>query len=100
MTTNASDVWELLDAPPDYASDVADLYHWSANYDAGKGPFTLFLDLIGWSADELGEPIYDMASASLGYVELGKLADALNEYANRPSDVREYVDALLEAEAR
>jgi hypothetical protein len=54
----------------------------------------LFLDLIGWSEDELGEPY-----ASLGYVELGKLAEALTEYADRPHDVREYVDALMAAES-
>lgn len=89
---------ELTETPPDGCSDVADLYDWSLNYDAGKGPFTLFCDLIGWSEDEIGETLYDLKSASLGYVELGKLADALTEYANRPHDVRAFVDALLVAE--
>jgi len=55
----------------------------------------LFLDLIGWSEDELGETIYTLTSASLGYVELSKLADALNEYTDAPHDVRSYVDALM-----
>lgn len=100
MTYDTSDVWELLEAAPAFAEATSDLYHWSTNYDAGKGPFTVFLDLIGWSADALGEPLYDMGSASLGYVELGKLAKALDEYSDRPGDVREYVDALLEAEGR
>jgi hypothetical protein len=59
----------------------------------------LFLDLIGWSEDELGEPLYSLKNASLGYVELGKLAEALTEYADRPHDVREYVDALMAAES-
>ena len=94
------DVWQLLDEAPVTCEETADLYHWSTNYDAGKGPFTLFLDLIGWSEDELGETIYDLTTKSLGYVELDKLADALKEYATNPGDVREFVDALITAEAR
>lgn len=92
------DVWEMLEAAPKYCESTSDLYHWSTNYDAGKGPFTLFLDLIGWSEDELGETLYDLKSASLGYVELSKLADALNEYTDRPTDVRTWVDELMGAE--
>ena len=87
------DIWQMLEeTAPQGCENVQDLYSWSSNYDAGKGPFTLFLDLIGWSEDELGEPY-----ASLGYV--GKLAEALTEYADRPHDVREYVDALMAAES-
>ncbi len=89
-----TNVWTLIEDAPKACEATGNLYHWSTNYDAGKGPFTLFLDLIGWSEEELGEPLY----ASLGYVELGKLGDALNEYADRPSEVREFVDALLTAE--
>lgn len=95
------DIWQILEEDaPEGCSDVQDLYSWSLNYDAGKGPFALFLDLIGWSEDNLGEPIYSLKDASLGYLELSKLADALNEYTNAPNDVREYVDTLMEAEAR
>jgi hypothetical protein len=98
--TDSPDVWELCEAPPSGCDGVADLYHWSTNYDAGKGPFTLFLDLIGFSADEYGESLYVLGDASgLGYVELGKLAVALTEYADRPHDVRAFVEALMEAEA-
>ena len=96
MTT----IWDLLEqeAPAGCAA-VQDLYSWSLNYNPQKGPFSLFLDLIGWSADEIGEPLYDLRSASLGYVELGKLSLALREYADRPQDVRGYVDQLMAAEA-
>jgi hypothetical protein len=94
------DIWQMLEeTAPQGCENVQDLYSWSSNYDAGKGPFTLFLDLIGWSEDELGEPLYSLKNASLGYVELGKLAEALTEYADRPHDVREYVDALMAAES-
>lgn len=96
MTT---DIWTLLEqgAPPGCEA-VQDLYSWSLNYDPGRGPFALFLDLIGWSEDELGEPIYSLKDASLGYLELGKLAESLTEYADRPRDVREYVELLMAAE--
>jgi hypothetical protein len=91
-------VWDLCENPPSGCEDVADLYHWSTNFDSGKGPFALFLDLIGWTEDNIGEPIYSLKDASLGYLELSKLGDALNEYSDRPSDVREFVDALMAAE--
>jgi hypothetical protein len=90
----------MIEEAPEYASATADLYHWSTNYDAGKGPITLFLDMIGWSEDNIGETLYDLGDASLGYLELDKLAKALTEYADRPQDVREFVDALIEAESR
>ena len=94
-----TDIWELLEQEaPQGCEAVQDLYSWSLNYDAGKGPFTLFLDLIGWTEDEFGEPFYSLKDASLGYLELSKLAKALSEYADRPHDVREYVDTLMSAE--
>ena len=88
------DVWQFTENAPAYCSDVADLWHWSTNYDTGKGPITLFLDLIGWSEDEIGEPLFDLRSAGLGYLELDKLADALKQYTDRPTDVRAWVDQL------
>jgi len=106
--TDYADIWDALENPPvfagasdSYAQHAAELYHWSTNYEAGRGPFTLFLDLIGWSAEHIGESLYQLGDASdLGYVELGKLGRALNEYADTPQDVRAYVDLLLELESR
>lgn len=93
-------IYALLDQDaPQGCDSVQGLYSWSLNYDAGKGPFSLFLDLIGWSQEELGEPIYSLKDASLGYLELDKLAKALTEYADRPNDVREYVEVLMTAES-
>lgn len=95
------DIWQLLEEnAPDGCDAVQDLYSWSLNYDPGKGPFALFLDLIGWSEDDLGCDVYDWTDRNLGYVELGKLADALNAYANMPQHVLEYVSLLMEAEDR
>ena len=95
------DIWTLLEErAPAGCSDIQDhLYSWSLDYDAGKGPFTLFLDLIGWSEDELGETLYNLTSASLGYMELAQLADALNQYVDAPDAVRVYVDTLMAAQA-
>ena len=78
--------------------DVADLYSWSLNYEAGRGPFTLFLDLVGWSDEHYGETFYDLSNMSLGYVEIDKLGRALMQYAVNPHAVEQYVAALMEAE--
>jgi hypothetical protein len=96
MTSSThSDVWEYTENAPHYVSDVSDLWHWSTNYDAGKGPFTLLLDLIGWSQDNIGETLYDLKDPSLGYVELDKLANALMQYTARPTDVMAWIEGLL-----
>ena len=92
------DIWALLEqAAPEGCESVQDLYSWSLNYDPGKGPFTLYLDLIGYSDDVYGEPMFDLKNASLGLVEIDKLAAALTEYANAPGTVRPYVDQLMQA---
>lgn len=110
--TDTRDVWQLLEDAPVTLADTAALYHWSTNYDTGDGPFALFLDMIGWSDDELGQAIYgptiryaeNIRTGSwderLGYEELNKLGRALMEYATRPHDVRQFVDELMLAEGR
>lgn len=94
----ASKLETLLATDDARLEPVARLYNWSTNYDAGKGPFTLFLDLIGWSEDNVGEPLYNMRDSSLGYLELGYLAAALDTYSDNPSDVAAYVEHLMSAE--
>ena len=91
-----TDVWQFTESAPGYVEHVADLWHWSTNYDAGKGPFTLFLDLIGWSEENIGEPLYSLKGASLGYLELAKLAAALNEYTINPQEVSAWVETLMQ----
>jgi hypothetical protein len=89
---------DVIEAAPAYAEAVARLWSWSSNYDHAT-PASFFLDLIGYSDDNYGEPLTSMADVPhrLGYLELGLLADALNEYANRPQDVIDYVDRLVAA---
>jgi hypothetical protein len=91
-----ADVWEYQEDAPMGVQDVADLWHWSTNYEPGKGPFTLFLDLIGYSEDEYGETFYTVKpSEGLGYVELDKLARALMQYALNPRSTRDWIDGLM-----
>ena len=90
-----SDIWTLIEDAPANCKGVAELYDWSTNYDSNEGPFTLLLDLIGWSEDNVGETLY---RGNLGYVEAAKLADALKEWANMPSAVEQFIDNLLNAE--
>jgi hypothetical protein len=50
-------VWDLLEEHDASVDETAALYSWSLNYDAGKGPFPVYLDLIGWSEDHFGEAL-------------------------------------------
>jgi hypothetical protein len=78
--------------------EIKALYDWSMNYDY-PSPYSVFLDLIGWSKDELGEPlVHDITSVPLGYLELDYLADALKEIANYGQDAYDYAVLLLEEE--
>jgi hypothetical protein len=89
------------EATPTYAEAVGDLYNWSGNFD-NFAPFRKFLDLIGYAEEMYGEEIsladWKNPSFSLGYIELGKLGEALTEYANRPQEVTRFIAELLEVE--
>jgi hypothetical protein len=92
-------VWDFLELPNPRASHAQALYSWGLNCDRTGNPFLLFLDLIGWTDDNYGEETRLMERGShYGYTELGYLADALTEYADRPHDVRAWVDDLMECE--
>ena len=76
---------------------VDDLWNWSTNYQFPT-PASLFLDLIGYSEDEFGEPLCSGGAPNLGYQEHHLLGWALLAYAHRPADVLERVGELLTAE--
>jgi len=82
--------------------EITALYNWSTNYEAGKTPFTLFIDLIGYTSMEFGRTIYDLNNVSkgIGYLELDYLGDALKEYANKGADAYDFVVRILDAEGR
>ncbi len=93
--------YELLENAPDYAKETAALIRWSENYDF-PSPASLFLDLIGYSADQYGEVLCSdlgEVSARLGYLECDMLADALKEYAARPQDITAWLEELFAAES-
>lgn len=91
----------LAEATPTYAENVGELYHWSSNYN-NFSPFRKFLDLIGFTEEMYGEEVplanWERPAFELGYIELGKLGEALTEYANRPEDVERFIAELLEVE--
>ena len=91
----------LQEACPTYAENVGELYHWASNYN-NFSPFRKFLDLIGFTEEMYGEEVplanWERPAFELGYVELGKLGEALTEYANRPEDVERFIAELLEVE--
>lgn len=99
--TELTDYWDLID--PDKIEDklhpVAQLINWSLNYDS-YSPFSLYLDLIGWSLETLGENMFDPMRHQMhfGYVEADYLGEALTCYAERPHEVFDYVTKVLEAE--
>lgn len=93
-TETTTDLWQFLELPNERAGNTQALFCWGMNCDAKGNPWLLFLDLIGWSEDELGE-ISQPSGSSYGYVELGYLAEALNEYADDPHAVRAWVDEVM-----
>jgi len=99
MTTQQKkDIWEFLDESSgrNIVGDIADMYHWSTNYDPGAGPFTLFLDLIGWSDENAGTSLY--TGSQLGYVEMDMLGRCLVIYSDNPRSVDEWLEELMNLE--
>jgi hypothetical protein len=99
-TEKTASVWELLENPPTHSTDVAQLYSWSLSCEGFK-PFRAFLDLIGYSSENVGSNLANWTDPSegFGYMELGYLAQALLEYSNRPQAVEGFIAELLEAES-
>jgi hypothetical protein len=88
------------DNTPRGCEGVSSLYSWSSNY-SDFAPFRKFLDLIGYSMEEFGSNLcsWDNPADSLGFVEIGHLAEALTNYADRPRDVEAFVQELLLVES-
>lgn len=90
------DEYEYLETADEYLYPIVRLINWASNEDRPY-TYTLFLDLIGWTEDHLGQTLYDLSKNTPGYLELGYLADALQVYSNRPNDVRKFVDGYEQA---
>lgn len=76
---------------------IDDLWSWSDNF-SFPSPASLFLDLIGWSEEELGERLCNQTMPPLGWEEQHRLGWALLAHAHRPADVLERVAELMAAE--
>lgn len=93
------DIWTFLEqGAPKSATAVEDLYLWSLSFNPGQSPFTLFLDMVGWTErDGLGD-VYSWTHRSLGHAEMALLAAALQQYTDHPQEVYDYIDSLIAAE--
>ena len=87
---------------PEYAEGTAEFLDWGlgGNYDT-PSPVYLFLDIIGYSEEHFGEPQFDLTKVSerFGYMEMGQLAKALDEYSDRPTDVMAFVEKRMGQDA-
>ena len=98
MPTNK--YYELIENAPSHLESTAHLFHEVGDYDSGRAPLHMFLDLIGYSAEEYGCNIFDWSdiSKTAGYMELDDLANALKEYAHAPTAVNEFIEQVIAAE--
>jgi hypothetical protein len=103
METKEKTLEQLLEEGENRFPEIVGLYQWSLNYEAGKTPFTIFIDLIGYSDNEIGMKVFDYSESiykTLGYLEIGYLGDALKEYADKGESAYDFVVSLIEAEGR
>lgn len=93
--------YELIENAPETLSRIARLWSVSSNYEYPT-PATFFIDLIGYTEEEYGEPLTTMEQAvrRLDFIGLGLIGQALDEYTDRPNDARDFIQDLLEAEGR
>lgn len=92
------DEYEYLETADEYLYPIVRLIDWARNEEYPDTTYCLFLDLIGWTEEHLGETLYNLRKNTPGYLELSYLADALELYSNRPNDVRKFVNGYeLEA---
>lgn len=97
-TTTKRNIWDELENPSEPLEHLPELASWSMNYDYAQRPYLVFLDLIGYSSEEYGEPLTNLANLVFGYLELDLIGKALQEYATNPEMVIRYIKALEEAE--
>jgi len=101
MKDTKKDIWDILGDVKPSQEHTAGLISWSMNYDLKTGtPYHIFLDLIGYSANEYGSNLFDYGNVHrvLGYMEMDYLGDALKEYADNPQAVLDLIGLIDEAE--
>lgn len=88
---------ELVEAPDPGCDSVASLFEWSIAC-PHPTPAMVFSDLIGVSEEVFATQFCHWGYPRMDYVGLSKLAAALEAYATRPNNVREYTQALWQAD--
>ena len=99
MNDTTTKLQELLDNPEHPANEaIARLYEWSTNFQFPT-PYSLFLDLIGYSKDELDyNLVTDPSSLVMGYLELSLLGEALSVVGQYGESAYDYAVAIVNAE--
>lgn len=92
-----------VDKIPAQLQPILALYRWSYGNEFGSAykPFHLYLDLVGWSREELGEILFRPEKhhqLHFGAIEMDYIADALKCWADRPTDSENYISKLIESE--
>lgn len=76
---------------------IWELYEWGMNYDSENNPFVLFLDLIGWSEEELGTKL--SKQEFFGYLEMHMLGQALCVVGDQGQDAYEFAAFIMAKES-
>jgi hypothetical protein len=81
--------------------NIVELFLWSQNYEY-PSPMSYFLDLIGYSSEELGDTLGDWAKVQekISLLELAYIADALQEYVNDAERAYEVIQELVNTEGQ
>jgi hypothetical protein len=74
---------------------IETVYNLAKKYDNENSPFSMFLDLIGYSDEYCGTLA---PNANNEYLELEFIADAIKEFVIRPSEAEDFIEKLLDAE--
>ena len=78
---------------------LKDLFEWSANFDSGKNPFCIYLDLIGYSKEYYGANLVANPSDYLGYLEYTMLSNCLALFENNGYDtIYNIIDEITQEE--
>ena len=80
---------------------IVELFLWSQNYEY-PSPMSYFLDLIGFSSEELGDTLGDWAKVQekISLLELAYIADALQEYVNDAERAYVVIQELVNTEGQ
>ena len=78
---------------------IIELFLWSQNYEY-PSPMSYFLDLIGYSSEELGDTLGDWSKVQekISLLELAYIADALQEYLKDAERAYEVIRQLVNSE--